>query len=61
LKVYNDGPGLPPGGEQNSSGIGISNTRARLHSLYGEACEFTIRDRDPGGVEVSVWVPFREG
>jgi two-component system LytT family sensor kinase len=61
LKVYNDGPGLQPDGEQTKLGIGMSNTRARLHSLYGDACEFTIRNQDPGGVEVSVSVPFREG
>jgi two-component system LytT family sensor kinase len=60
LTVYNDGPSLQPDGEQTNAGIGISNTRARLHSLYGDACAFTIRNQGPGGVEASVSVPFKE-
>jgi two-component system LytT family sensor kinase len=61
LTVYNDGPSLQPDGDQTNAGIGISNTRARLHTLYGDACAFTIRNHDPGGVEASVSVPFKEG
>jgi LytS/YehU family sensor histidine kinase len=60
LTVYNDGPSLQPDGDQTNAGIGISNTRARLHTLYGDACAFTIRNHDPGGVEASVSVPFKE-
>jgi signal transduction histidine kinase len=58
LSVYNDGPTLPPGWEITASGIGISNVRARLRSLYGNKFEFTMRNQSPGGVEVSVSVPF---
>jgi two-component system, LytTR family, sensor kinase len=60
FRVYNDGPSLPPGWEKNQSGVGISNVRTRLQSLYGNAFELTIRNRAPGGVEVSVSVPFRQ-
>jgi two-component system LytT family sensor kinase len=60
LNVYNDGPSLHPDGEQTNAGIGIANTRARLHGLYGDAYGFTIRNHDPGGVEASVSVPFKE-
>jgi len=58
LRVYNDGPGLPAGWEKSPSGIGISNVRTRLRSLYGDAFELTLRDQAPGGVEASVSVPF---
>ncbi len=58
LRVYNDGPSLPSGWEDSQSGIGISNVRARLRGLYGDAFAFTIRNQEPGGVEVSVSVPF---
>ncbi|MEI9977759.1 MAG: histidine kinase [Edaphobacter sp.] len=59
LSVYNDGPGLPANG-QTRSGIGISNMRTRLHSLYGDNFTFNMHDQSPGGVEVSVSVPFKE-
>jgi len=58
LHVYNDGPGLPAGWEKSQSGIGISNVRTRLRSLYGDAFELSMRDQPPGGVEASVSVPF---
>ena len=54
-----DGPSLPVGWEKNQSGVGISNVRTRLQSLYGNDCQLTIRNQAPGGVEVSVSVPFR--
>jgi len=58
LSVYNDGPSLPAGWDENHSGIGISNVRTRLQSLYGDAFELSMRNQAPGGVEVSLSVPF---
>ena len=49
LSVYNDGPRLPADWDENNSGIGISNVRTRLQSLYGEACNLSLRNHDPGG------------
>jgi glucose-6-phosphate-specific signal transduction histidine kinase len=66
LAVYNDGPGLPESWEtshregQSHSGIGISNMRTRLRSLYGDAFKLKLENQAPGGVEVSVSVPFKE-
>jgi two-component system LytT family sensor kinase len=66
LAVYNDGPGLPASWEtdcpesQSQSGIGISNMRTRLRSLYGDRFKLKLENQEPGGVEVSVSVPFRE-
>ncbi len=64
LKIGNDGPRLASHVAQedgnNRSGIGISNVRTRLQSLYGEAFELNLRNREPEGVEVSISVPFRE-
>ena len=59
MKVYNDGPSLPPESDDPHLGVGLSNTRARLQRLYGDAFEFTIRNQEPDGVEASVSVPFR--
>jgi two-component system, LytTR family, sensor kinase len=58
LSVYNDGPSLPPGWEKTNPGIGIANVRTRLRGLYGDQFEFTMKNQNPGGVEVSVSVPF---
>jgi two-component system, LytTR family, sensor kinase len=58
LSVCNDGPSLPPDWEATRSGIGISNVRTRLQSLYGNDCEMSMRNRSAGGVEVSVSLPF---
>jgi len=60
LSVYNDGPRLPADWDEIRSGIGISNARTRLQSLYGDACKLSLRNQDPGGVEASVSVPFQE-
>jgi two-component system, LytTR family, sensor kinase len=58
VSVYNDGPALH--WDKAHSGIGMSNMRTRLQSLYGDAFELSMENRDPGGVEVTVSVPFKE-
>ena len=57
LHIYNDGPGLPAGWEGATSGIGVRNVRTRLHSLYANNFELSLRNRH-GGVEVSLSIPF---
>lgn len=59
LSIFNDGPTLPSNWEQTTSGIGISNVRTRLQTLYGSACNLSLQNQD-NGVEVSLSVPFRE-
>lgn len=58
LSVCNDGPSLPADWEAARAGIGISNVRTRLQSLYGKACELRMENQSAGGVEVSVSLPF---
>jgi two-component system LytT family sensor kinase len=60
LSVYNDGPALPAEWEELSPGIGLSNVRTRLQSLYGDLFKLSMRNREPGGVEVTLSVPFEE-
>ena len=60
LKVYNDGPSLTANYENTSSGVGISNARARLRGLYGDSFELKMQNQGSHGVEASVSVPFRE-
>ena len=58
LSVTNDGPSLPADWEKTRSGIGISNVRTRLQSLYKDAFELNMRNLDSGGVEASISLPF---
>ncbi len=58
VSVYNDGPALH--WDKALSGIGMSNMRTRLQSLYGDAFELNMQNQEPGGVEVTVSVPFKE-
>jgi two-component system LytT family sensor kinase len=58
LSVCNDGPSLPADWEMTRPGIGMSNVRTRLQSLYGDAFKLSMRNQDAGGVEVSVSLPF---
>ena len=60
VRVHNDGPALSPCCEETPCGVGISNLRDRLASLYGDVYKFTMQNRDAAGVEVFVSVPFRE-
>jgi two-component system, LytTR family, sensor kinase len=58
LEVRDDGPGFP-GGVPPKTGVGITNTRARLEQLYGREHRFEMRNRPEGGLEILLLVPFR--
>lgn len=60
LSVYNDGPPLPKDELVTGSGIGVQNTRARLHMLYGEEARFELRDQPPHGVLARLTFPFTD-
>ncbi|HEY0320852.1 MAG TPA: histidine kinase [Pyrinomonadaceae bacterium] len=60
IKVSDDGCGLHKDWRlENSEGIGLANTRARLAQLYGASYRFVIRNRAGGGVEILLAFPFR--
>jgi LytS/YehU family sensor histidine kinase len=60
IKVFDDGLGLShPADAGKGTGIGLANTRARLAQLYGEGHRFDVREREGGGVEATVVIPFR--
>lgn len=57
LQVKDNGPGfanLQPAKE----GIGLSNTRARLHRLYGARHSFEISNAPTGGAVTTIIIPF---
>jgi two-component system, LytTR family, sensor kinase len=59
MRVENDGPALANDLSGVSAGIGIPNSRARLKSLYGDAAALDVRNRELGGVEAVVTLPYR--
>ena len=60
IRIYDDGPGLKrDDGGRTVEGVGLSNTRARLTQLYGDRQDFRLSDRDGGGVEATLIIPFR--
>jgi signal transduction histidine kinase len=62
LTVYDNGAGLPDDWQlKGSKGIGLANTAARLQQLYNDNHQFDIRNRDGGGVEVVIVIPYRNG
>jgi len=60
LQVSDTGPGFDQVSQSNSgSGIGLSNTRARLRTLYGDKHRFQLTNAVPRGACVSIEIPFQ--
>lgn len=56
LSVRDDGAGIS---SHYAEGVGLSNTRARLRTLYGDDATVTIKATAEGGTEVILSIPFR--
>jgi len=58
MQVEDNGPGLKSNGNSaSSSGIGLSNTRARLKQFYGDDFRLEIANSSGRGVLVTVDIP----
>jgi hypothetical protein len=57
--LYNDGPALAVALAGDRTGVGLSNTRGRLVTLYGAASSVELRNCDDAGVETIIKVPYR--
>jgi LytS/YehU family sensor histidine kinase len=59
IRIYDDGLGLKrDDGAAPVAGVGLSNTRARLAQLYGERQSFSLAEREGGGAEAVLVMPF---
>ncbi len=58
IVVADDGPGFNSV-EQTTSGrgVGLRNTRERLHLLYGDESRLDMRNRETGGAQVKLRIP----
>ena len=55
IKVSDNGPGLVQK-NQNSTRTGISNIRARLHTLYGDRASLALQNKPEGGAEAIITI-----
>lgn len=59
LSVRDDGPGLrDEAASDRKAGVGLQNTWARLHRLYGAEGQLKVEDADGGGVVAVVSFPL---
>jgi sensor histidine kinase YesM len=58
IKVQDDGPGFPKGDSSQGRGIGLTNTRTRLHQLYGDGAKLTGENGERGGAIVIMLLPY---
>ncbi|MEA2488708.1 MAG: two-component system, LytTR family, sensor kinase [Acidobacteriota bacterium] len=56
LTVRDNGPGIA---DETRTGVGLTNTRARLSQLYGEAASVQLSAAAEGGTVAEIALPFR--
>ena len=61
LAVRDDGPGPGDANEASARGVGLSNTRARLETLFGDRGRLELRQSESGGTIATVRFPLRRG
>lgn len=59
IDVRDTGPGLRAGELRRPGGIGLTNTRARLHQLHGDAASLVLHEASDGGTNARLSVPWR--
>ncbi len=59
IGLTNDGPQGNGAEARGGSGLGLGNTRARLWQLYGDTYQLSISNRQEGGVQLLLEIPFR--
>jgi LytS/YehU family sensor histidine kinase len=60
LTVTDDGPGPGAGQEERAGGVGLSNARERLRTLYGDRARLTLSATPTGGATAEVRLPYRD-
>jgi LytS/YehU family sensor histidine kinase len=60
IELVDDGPGtaIIDGDLYRENGVGLINTRERLHALYDNNYSLVVANNTPSGVKVSIRMPF---
>ncbi len=58
LEVQDNGKGLTKQSSDRREGVGLSNTRGRLESIYGGRASFTIQNAEEGGLVARIVLPY---
>src|ERR1019366_9237933 len=58
VTIEDNGPGLVDGAIPSGSGIGLSNTKARLQHLYGARQQLLFENRSEGGLLLTIEMPW---
>lgn len=64
LTVHDTGPGANGSGsatDEQSTGIGLRNTRARLEAIYGDDYSLELARRDSAGSDATIRLPYHTG
>jgi two-component system, LytTR family, sensor kinase len=61
LEVRDNGPGLCESSHSSSRGVGLSITRERLETIYGQHQSVELLTLPEGGAVARVSIPFRRG
>jgi len=56
VSIHDHGPGL----ESMAENVGLTNTRARLAGLYGDAASVSMRSEPEGGAAAELRLPWRD-
>jgi hypothetical protein len=59
VQVENDGPAAVQPGAPLREGVGVGNTRERLHQLYRDAFQLSLDPRPEGGAVMTLRLPYR--
>lgn len=58
LSVTDDGPGVPA--SPNEAGVGLTNTRERILTMYGPVASLVLDSRHRVGTVATIRLPYRE-
>ena len=60
IEISDTGIGLTDAPAKPGGGVGLSNLRARLRSIYGAGAQVQLLENQPGGITVRLLLPIRE-
>jgi sensor histidine kinase YesM len=60
IEVSDTGAGLSGAPPKPGGGVGLSNLRARLRSMYGEEAQVQLLENQPSGITLRIVLPFKE-